>query len=220
MPGLMTVGFTYCCRELRSKGGYHRSHSGPNTMTLDLPSFRFRKFRANQASMSLRHSNRGARELFLFIFMKYFLFFSFKRQVDLRDFQKKTICDAMFFKDQSKGDKIKWKVWKLWQGKIKSNKTGMWSEYTPSHTWILTVDKPYDKTRSNVCPGSCVGSVTYCMKLKASIKSKKSFTSGLQGPQTCTSKSPIIKILSEFVMIPAKNSETSLIKSHSKLINS
>ena len=73
-----------------------------------------------------------------------------------------------------------------WKGRLKSNKTGMWSEKAASSTWTLKTGRPWAKTRLSVWPCACVGAETWvgpetnCSKLKASSTSIKSLTRGLE----------------------------------------
>ena len=99
------------------------------------------------------------------------------------------------------------------QEKSTSNNKGKWSENTLSQISVCDTDKPWQRTRSNVCPCSCVGPDTHYSKLKESIRCKKSFTNGLSGQHTWMLKSPKRRTRSYLGKLSARRSEKSFTKS-------
>ncbi len=90
--------------------------------------------------------------------------------------------------------------------------TDLWSENPVSIISKSQTVRPYDKTRSKVCPSLWVGPVTDCTRLNESIRFKNSLASPFEGQQIWILKSPSITSLSYFIIIPPKNPVNSEIK--------
>ena len=95
------------------------------------------------------------------------------------------------------------------------NRIGEWSEMHGMEKMSVTeIVTPRDKTRSRVWPFSCVGTEMDWVRLKASMRFKKSAARGRDTQQTeWTLKSPLINRKSKLTVAHDKKSLKSLIKS-------